>query len=176
MIEAQWPGYVDLRSHPERASQLPEVMEFPELAEALAVLNADLSPVRTSKCDVWPVVDPADFDPDELDAPPEDAVSAMGCYIDLLPKPVPGLNQQWDIPANAAADCKRICVLLRAVKLRCCRVDLVVRRAFVTIDKMGLGITAYITACGPSSAEATAALNAALAAFAAALSGHSTLE
>ena len=32
----------------------------------------------------------------------------------------------------AADGCKRVCSLLRAVPLRCCRADLVIRRAFIT--------------------------------------------
>src|SRR5208283_894703 len=86
VIEAQGPGFVDLRPHPERASQLPEAAALPALAQALEVLNAATSPVWTSKCDVWPVVDMAGFDPDELDAPPGLAAHAMGGYLDLLPR------------------------------------------------------------------------------------------
>ena len=59
---------------------------------------------------------------------------------------------------------------------RCCRVDLVVRRAFITPELMDLGITAYLTACGESPAEAARTLQAALAAFTDALCGHSTVE
>ena len=93
VIEARWPGFVDLRLHPERASQFPEAAELPALAVALAMLNALASPVWTSKCDVWPVVDSAEFDPDELDAPPGCGAHAMGCYVDLLPRrPRPRAN------------------------------------------------------------------------------------
>jgi hypothetical protein len=60
--------------------------------------------------------------------------------------------------------------------LRCCRVDLVIRRAFVTPQLTGLGVTAYLTACGASSAEAESTLEAALARFADALCSHSTIE
>ena len=126
-IEAHWPGFVDLRSSPERAWQLPEAAQLPALAEALAKLNAAASPVWTSKCDFWPRLEPDEFDPDELDAPPGCADHAMGCYIDLLPRS----DRQWAQPAMAAAACKRVCGLLRAVPLRCCRVDLVIRRAFI---------------------------------------------
>jgi hypothetical protein len=66
--------------------------------------------------------------------------------------------------------------LLSAVPLRCCRVDLVIRRAFIVPEEMNLGITAYLTACGRSDAEAAVALQAALEVFAGALCGHSTLE
>ena len=176
-IEAQWPGFVDLRLHPERAWQLPEAAQLPALAEVLAKLNAAASPVWTSKCDLWQVVDLAEFDPDELDAPPGCSAHAMGCYIDLLPRG----DRRWELPATVAAGCKRLCGLLRAVPLRCCRVDFVIRRAFIALDLTGpapmdLGITAYLTACGPSAAEAAQTLQAALEAFAHVLCGQSTVE
>jgi hypothetical protein len=80
------------------------------------------------------------------------------------------------VPEKAAADCKHACSLLHAVPLRCCRVDLIIRRAFFTAERTGLGITAYLTSCGGSDAEASVALQAALEAFAGALCCHSTLE
>jgi hypothetical protein len=147
-------------------------VELPGLAEALAMLNAGASPVWTSKCDVWPVVDFAEFDPDELDAPAGCAAYAMGCYIDLLPK----RDGQWSLPAKAAAACKRVCSLLRAAPLRCSRVDLVIRCAFLAPDVLGLGITVYLTTCGRSTAEAAQTLQEALAAFAGVLVGDSTLQ
>jgi len=172
VIDALWAGFVDLRQSPERAWQLPEAAQLPALAEVLAKLNAVTSPVWTSKCDLWPHLEPDEFAPDELDAPPGCAACAMGCYIDLLPRN----DQQWIVPAMAAAACKHVCSLLRAVPLRCCRVDLIIRRAFITPELMGLGITAYLTSCGKSEGKATVTLQAALAAFAGALCGHSTLE
>jgi hypothetical protein len=177
VIEARWPGFIDLRHNPERASELAEVLAAHALAETLVTLNADTSPVWTSKCDVWPVVDFAEFDPDELDAPLERAAHAVGCYIDLLPRS----GRQWDAQAKIEADCKRVCILLRAMPLRCCRVDLVVRRASRTPDpgyagSIDLGITAYLTSCGPTEAEAKAVLEIALEAFADAFCGPSTVE
>ena len=178
VIEAAWPGFVDLRRDPQLAARLLETVQLPALAETLATLNAVDSPVWTSKCDVWPVVDFVSFDPDELDAPPGCAAHAMACYIDLLPRS----SQQWVTPIMATAACKIVCSRLRAVPLRCCRLDLIIRRTFIGTNPPGLpnlidlGITAYLTACGPSPAEATAVLEAALQAFAGALCGHSTLE
>jgi hypothetical protein len=170
VIDACWPGLVDLRRTPERAWNLPETAQFPALAETLARLNAVASPVWTSKCDVWLHLEAGEFDPDELDAPPGCSAHAMGCYIDLLP----GNGQQWLPPDRAAAWCKRICGLLCAVPLRCCRADFVIRRALLTPDptdaeRMELGITAYLTSCGASPAKAAQTLEAALAAFADAL-------
>jgi hypothetical protein len=177
VIEAAWPGFVDLRRYPERALELPEAAKLPVLGEALATLNAIDSPVWTSKCDLWPVVDIDEFDADELDAPPGCAAHVMGCYIDLLPRIDRSRNNlQWETPEMAAATCKQVCGLLRAVPLRCCRVDLVVRRALLIPDELNLGITAYLTACGPSPAEATQTLGAALNTFARVLCGYSTLQ
>jgi hypothetical protein len=167
-IEARWPGFVDLRLHPEHAVNLPESAAFPLIAHTLAALNAPASPVWTSKCDIWPVVEPGGFDPDELDAAPGLAAHAVACYIDLLPKS----DQQWSQPAKAVADCKALCVRLRAVQLRCCRVDLVIRRAVVAPDHNDLGVTAYFIGCGASEREARAGLEAALHAFAETVAPH----
>jgi hypothetical protein len=161
VIEAHWAEFVDLRDHPESAEHLPEAAQFPALGEALARLNAADSLVWTSKCDFWPHLEPGEFDPEELDALPGSSTHAMGCYIDLLPRS----DQQWALPAMAEKACKRICGLLHAVPLGCCRADLVIRRVFITPDGMDLGITAYLTSCGESSAAAAEALEAALATF-----------
>jgi hypothetical protein len=161
VIEAHWTGFVDLQRAPERACNMPEVAQLPALGKALARLNAADSTVWTSKCDFWPHLDAGEFDPDELDAPSGCIAHAMGCFIDLLPKS----GQQWALPEMAEKACKRICGLLHAVPLGCCRTDLVIRRAFTTLELMGLGVTAYLTACGESSAEAKRTLEAALAAF-----------
>jgi hypothetical protein len=161
VIEAHWSGFVDLQRAPELAEHLPETAQFPALAEALVKLNAADSPVWTSKCDYWPRLEANDFDPDELDAPPDCTAHATGCFIDLLPKS----NQQWALPEMAEKTCKRICGFLNAVPLRCCRADLVIRRAFIFPDGMDLGITAYLTSCGESPAAAAKTLETALAAF-----------
>jgi hypothetical protein len=161
VIETRWAGFVDLRSHPERAGSLPEAAQFPALAETLARLNAADSPVWTSKCDFWPHLDAGEFDPDELDAAAGRTDHAMGCFIDLLPK----CNQQWALPEMAEKACKRACGLLNAVPLRCCRADLVIRRAIINPGVMDLGITAYLTACGESPAAAANHLEAALRSF-----------
>jgi hypothetical protein len=172
MIDAHWAGFVDLQRAPDAAWQLPEVSELPALAQTLSRLNLPTSPVWTSKCDFWPSIAPGDFDLDELDAPPECAAHAMGCYIDLLPKN----DQQWPFPEMAASTCKYLCTQLHAVPMRCCRVDLVIRRALIAPDLMDTGITAYLTACGASEAGASGALQEALGVFADALCGHSTLQ
>jgi hypothetical protein len=167
VIDAAWAGFVDLRLDPERARELAETEQFPALGAVLTNLNGASSPVWTSKCDVWPLVDAAGWDADELDAPSERATHAMGSYIDLLP----ANGQHWTAPEMAADACKRLCSRIHSVPLRCCRVDLVIRRAIVAPERMELGITAYLTACGASAAEAAQALGAALDAFADAVLG-----
>jgi hypothetical protein len=168
VIEALWMGFVDLRQHPERARELPEAAGFPALAAALQALNAPGSPVWTSKCDTWPMVEPDQVDPGELDAEPASATHATSCYIDLLPRS----EQQWSLPALAADWCKELCGRLRPLPLRCCRADLVIRRAFIAPDLDRLGVTAYLTACGASAAEAGRVLDVALAAFAGVFQGQ----
>jgi hypothetical protein len=177
VIEAHWPGLIDLRRFPERAWQLPEAIELPAMVETLKRLNAVASPVWTSKCDVWRVTDRAEFDPDELDAPLGSDSYAMACYIDLLGRndDLP-TNPQWSSPDITKDFCKRVCRHLGAVPLRCCRADLVIRRAFLSPEQMGFGITAYLTACGPSKEHATQRLRATLEAFTDALCSHSKVE
>ncbi len=158
VIQTDWAGFIDLRRAPERARQLPEAARLPALADTLLRLNSPSSPVWTSKCDVW---HPETFDPDELDAPPGERNSAIACYIDLLPRN----HRPWPGHLDAVAVCKTLCARLRAVALRCCRVDLIVRRAFLDPGVPGLGVTAYFTACGSTPADAAAALASTLAAF-----------
>jgi len=169
-IEAGWAGFIDLERNPESGRELPEAAQLPGLAEALIQLNEAASPFWTSKCDVWPSLEAGDFDPDELDAPPDSSAHAMGCYIDLLPR----VDRQWFQPETAAAACREVCSLLHKIPLRCCRADLVIRRVFLTPDRedrhsMPLGVTIYLTSCGPSQAAAIQFLQAALAALADAL-------
>jgi hypothetical protein len=172
VIDAHWSGFVDLQNAPERALELAEVAQFPALADALAKLNAASSPVWTSKCDVWEHVDLEAVDADELDAPSDCFAHPIGCYIDLLPKS----DQPWPLPDVAANQCRQVCNRLHEIPLRCCRVDLVIRRAFLVPDVMDLGITAYLTSCGASSLESARTLSAALAAFPGAINPRSTSE
>jgi hypothetical protein len=163
MIDAHWVGLVDLRREPERASLLPETHQLPVLADALRRLNTLGSRVWTSKCDVFV---PDEFDPDELDAPRGCAVRGLACYIDLLPAPEP-----WKTAADAVSACGRICEELRAIPLRSCRADLVIREVLESGEAVSLGVTAYITAAGKDDLVAAEKLSAALAVFADAAGG-----
>jgi hypothetical protein len=158
VIEAYWPGFIDLREHPERVSELTECRAFPSLADVLIRLNAPDSPVWTSKTDVFT---PATIDPDEMNASPEAAAHALACYIDLLQRS----HQVWNLPVDAERDCKQICAHLSVFGLRCCRVDIVVRRALAG-DRNELAATVYLSACGPTLDDAKHQLGECLAAFA----------
>jgi hypothetical protein len=162
VIDACWPGFVDLRLAPERVNELSEANELQALAVTLVRLNAEVSPVWTAKCDLWKV---EAFDPYELDALLESAdnASAAACYIDLLPRS----DQQWHLPVKAVAACKHLCAELHVVPLRNCRADLIIRRAVIAqVVDNNLGVTAYLTACGATPNDATRQLGLALAAFA----------
>jgi hypothetical protein len=162
VIEAGWSGFADLRLDPRRAFLLPEAAQFPALAQVLLRLNAAASPVWTSKCDFFPSLAHGEFDADELDAPPASAAHAVACYIDLLPRS----DEKWRAPEKIEPECRALCARLHTIPLRYCRVDLVIRRALIAPCSNNLGITAYLTACGPTPADAVSALEAALAAFA----------
>jgi hypothetical protein len=164
VIEAGWPGFVDLRKEPLRAHKLPESAALPGIAEVLIRLNAAASPVRTSKCDLWPIesLPGIGFDGFDLDAGVDDTASALGCYIDLLPRS----DQQWPSPARIEQTAKDACARLQAATLTCCRIDLVARQAHIAPGLNDFGITAYITACGRDIGAAQASLAAALRALA----------
>lgn len=172
VIEASWPGFVDLQQSPQRAFDLSETADCPALAEALIHLNACGSSVWTSKCDLWLHLEPDAFDPSELEAQPGQAAHATGCYVDLLPREI----QHWGTPELAVAACQRVCAFLRAHPLPCARLDLIVRRAVPAPDQTGLGVTAYLTACGPSPTAAARTLADALALLAGAFRADSTLQ
>jgi hypothetical protein len=158
VIDACWPGLVDLQRFPNRVAEVKEIQMLPALAGALLQLNAAASPVWTSKCDVWPV---NGLDRFELDAPTESATHGAACYIDLLPVS----DQQWSLPAKAVAFCKQLCGRLQDFPLICCRADLVVRRAVTPPEADDLGVTAYLSACGSTAPSACAQLEHLLAAF-----------
>jgi len=155
VIDGCWEGFVDLRSDASRVAEISEGSQLPGLAPALNRLNGPLSGVWTSKCDVWNV---EEFDPCELDADEGSVACAMAAYIDMLPRS----GRHWASPPLAERCCRQMCTALRSIQLRKCRADFVVRRAFITPDRPGLGITLYVTACGSSRSDALGMLSAAL--------------
>ena len=161
VIDAHWEGLVDLVAHPEGAAHLPEAANFQQMAQTLVRLNGPQSSVRTSKCDVWQPA-PDEFDSDELDAPSDTAQTAWACYIDLTACDL----QLWKTPDQIRRDCTNLTISLRLVPLRCCRADLIIRRALLADEEEALGITAYLTACSSSQQAAKDILGLALHTFA----------
>jgi hypothetical protein len=167
VIDMDWPGLIDLRIAPSRVDQLPEVRLLPVLREILVRLNVPVSHVWTSKCDIWAV---EEFDPDELGAQVE-CRYAIASYLDLLSSD----PRRWAAVEDATSWSSDLCRRLHAIELRCCRVDLVARRAFTkSALKSCFGITAYLTACGTTRGAAEERLGFALEVFAAAVAASGT--
>ena len=158
VIDAYWPGFVNLRDEPWRVNEIAETQELPGLAEALIRLNGLKSPVWTCKTDVF---EPGGVDPDEFSATKEDGKSAVACYIDLLMR----TDQVWDSPVKAEQACRQICARLHEIPMQCCRVDMVIRKA-VAGDTNDLGATIYLAGCGPALKDARVRLAECLGAFA----------
>ena len=162
IIEARWQGFVDLRTHPKRATELVETLQLPGLAEALGRLNAPSSTVWTCKTDVFV---PDQLDPDELEATSEEAAFGLACYLDLMPC----IEERWDLPPKAERWCREHCSRLRDIPLRRCRVDLVVRQCDIDGGLHDLGATAYLIGCGPTRGDARSRLAECLSRFAEAI-------
>lgn len=158
VIEAFWPGFVNLRDEPGRVDEIAETQGLPGLAAALLRLNKSGSPMWTSKTDVFV---PEQVDPDELSATGEEAKFLIACYIDILMRS----DQAWDSTIKAEQSCRKLCAGLREIPLRCCRVDMVIRRARIA-GGVGLGATIYFVACGRTSSEAKTSVEECLSAFA----------
>ena len=171
VIEAEWPGFVDLRSYPERVSEIAEAAACSPLTALLLAMNAATSPLWTSKCDVW-----------------EPEPGALACYIDMLP--VEGrVFADWK---RAEAFCRQYVTRLNSKRSggpgsgseRASEdsITLVVRQA-VAGKAEGFGITTYLTAKAVDPGDAVAVLRCVMATFANALplamppaTGGSTLK
>lgn len=167
VIEAHWPGFVDLRAQPSCISDIVEAKAFPPMADLLRALNSGGSPVWTSKCDVW-VPEPG----------------ALACYVDLLPHRG-GVFAEWEraeafcrvlvkrimpraLPMGETQSGRHPIVIARNVSGPAATITLVVRRA-VTEQSEGFGVTAYFSADAQSSPDEALAVAAAMAAFSDAL-------
>jgi len=151
VIEALWPGFIDLRRNPDRIGELQEGAAFPPLAALLLALNAPASPLWTAKCDLWEPESGA-------------ASSALACYVDVLPAEA-RVFLRWQ---QAESFCREWAARLDPVPAPQSNVELVVRQA-VAGEIEGFGITAYLAASGPDPNAAAAALAAAMVAFAGAV-------
>ncbi|WP_420236801.1 hypothetical protein ACOBR2_14340 [Telmatobacter bradus] len=177
VIEARWAGFIDLRTAPQRIDELEEARKFPPLGEALVALNAPGSPAWSAKCDVWLQLEKDTWDADELDAPADEAFYAAAGYIDLL--------ATEEKAALDEAFCRKLVRALRAEPLTHCRVDLIVRRAWMSTTlpdpatasaPFSTGLTAYLTACGASEESAQNRLANCLRLLAHILQTGSTLQ
>ena len=147
VIEALWPGFVDLRRNPERIGEIREAAASPALAGLLRALNGAGSPVWTSKCDLW-----------------EPEANELACYVDLLPV-ASGVFARWE---QAEAFCREWVERLAPAPLTECRVDLVVRQA-IAGEAEGFGVTAYLSATGRDRSGAAELLADLLVVFAGAI-------
>lgn len=172
VIEAWWPGFVDLRASPASVVSIPEAVELPVLGNLLIRLNASHSPVWTTKCGLWTSDEADQFDADEFDAPPGGTAHTHGCYVDLLPRG----EGKWTSADAIAAACKSWCAGFSGLEQPSCRADLVIRRAFMPPERMHLAVTAYLTGSGFTAGDALAALESVLPRFADVLCADSTLQ
>ena len=164
VIEALWPGFVDLRSHADRLGAIAEAAAFPPLAVLLRVLNSPESPVWTSKCDVWQ---------------PEPA--ALAAYIDMLPNSdtLPRREAVFSERQEAEVFCREFVARLQATATPESQsehsIDLVIRQA-IAGEAEGFGITAYLGVKAAGQKEAETALALVMAGFADALPRRSPPE
>jgi hypothetical protein len=96
--------FVDLSQRMAAVASLPEVSQYPEMAEVLIALNGKLSPWLTAKCDVW-----ADDDLSEAEQV-YDAQFKVCSYIDLIRRSEAERfsfeqHEQWVRSAALSAQC-----------------------------------------------------------------------
>jgi len=161
IIDATWPGYIDLAREPHRVREIAETSSLQPLSDALILLNGQVDanpgmPIRTLKCDLWPT---NDLDPDEMEA--IDCAVGIACYIDLLPRPV----ETFFSLSSAELWVRRLVPLIRNVPCPSSRVDLIIRQA-IGLHTEGCGITAYLCGCGTTLDHAHESLGNALRVFA----------
>ena len=131
VIDALWSGFVDLRSEPQRITELAETAGFAPLSELLLALNAPTSAWWTSKCDLW------------------QEESLRAAWVDLLPRH--GLVfTEFSDAENAA---RRLSAALDGLTDADGSIEIVVRQA-VAGEAEGYAITLYLSA----EAEALSAL------------------
>jgi hypothetical protein len=168
VIEALWPGFVDLCHSPKRVYEISEAAVFPALAQALLALNGVDAPLWTAKCDLW---DPHAAEVEAIEPGQsfslQDHHTALACYIDLLPR-ASLVFANWKDAENL---CRWWVARLDEEEPRGpthnATLDLVVRQAFAG-DAEGFGITAYLGVVADYRVGVEDALAAALQQFVAA--------
>jgi hypothetical protein len=148
VIEAEWPGFIDLRNEPDRVRELEEVAGFAPLGNLLRALNAPPSPLWTAKCDVW-----------------EAELGGLCCYVDLLPV----AGRVFAKRVDAEKFCRAVVFRLTTWLEMDCGLnnaaELVIRTAVAGQDE-GFGVTAYLSGDESVSASAQMALELAMDIFA----------
>jgi hypothetical protein len=160
-IEASWDGFVDLRASPHTINCVAEAAQHPALRDALQTLNAEDSPLITTKCDTWPLAG-EEIDPYEFGATDEEAVVGFASYIDILDRNAYSASLSFH-----EQHLRQLTSHLRELDLGNCRVEFVVRAA-VSESESGFGITLYAAGCGADNAIAYASWQAVLPAAVAA--------
>jgi hypothetical protein len=162
VIEAQWPGFIDLREYPERIGEIAEATAFPPLADLLIRLNSPGSCVWTSKCDVW-----------------EPEPGGLACYVDFIPHDesifaewprteglcralVESLAERTTTAVEAAG--RHPILVAHDQSEREATVTLVVRQA-IAGQAEGFGITAYFSAGPLSVPDAKTVISDSMAVF-----------
>jgi hypothetical protein len=166
VIEALWPGFVDLRAHPERVGDVAEAAACAPLAQLLLALNGDGSNVWTAKCDLWTPAKPG-LTMGQLVALMKNVdgeEAALACYVDVLPRE--GMVfARWE---QAEAVCREWVGRLGSVDLDASAAELIVRQA-IAGEAEGFGVTAYLSAGGDGWEACSESFAATLRAFARAM-------
>ena len=156
VIEADWPGLLDLRSDPKAVESIPEAAEYPAVREVLLQLNAPESPARTTKCDVW-TLGAEEIDPLEFGWESGAELGGLACYIDVVAMD-PEVFASFE---RHEAWARRAVKEMRDARAGPGRVDLVIRAARAT-GSDGFAMTLYAAGCGPDPHSAEASWAAAL--------------
>ena len=152
VIDADWPGFVDLRRDIDSITSISEATAESALRDALVALNAADSRAFTSKCDLW-ALEADEIDADEFGSTAQDACAeGWASWIDLMARD----PQQFASFEAYEAWVRRATEGLRTDAVPCGRVDLVVRAA-VAGGREGFGITLYAAGCGVDTQAARAA-------------------
>ena len=132
--------YLDLRANPAAIRDLPEILDFPELADFLRVLNT--GDFATAKCDAW-------FDTQmDVDDEPYGAAIKCASYVDvyLANQPLTSFEEHERRARNVVKN-------IRNREFDNARAEIVIRRAFFS-EGQGCYWTIYSTGYGNDQALA----------------------
>jgi hypothetical protein len=150
-IDIPWEGFVDLREVSSVVQVVKEAADHHALERALIMMNSEVSPVFTAKCDVWSFSG-FEIDHDEFGSLAEDAHCGLASYIDVL-QIDPDTLASFEFHERWVRGLTRH---LRTLTLPNGRVEFIIRPASVD-SYSGYGITLYAAGCG---ADAPAAYTA----------------